>query len=38
MSYSNDYTTGNLWDVGYFKKNCRLVAIDLSKQTNLKDP
>ena len=38
MSYSNDYTTGNLWDVAYFKENYRLVAIDLSKQTNLKDP
>ena len=38
MSYSNDYTTGSLWDVAYFKENYRLVAIDLSKQTNLKDP
>ena len=38
MSYSNDYTTGNLWEVAYFKENYRLVAIDLSKQTNLKDP
>ena len=22
----------------YFKENCRLIAIDLSKQTKLKDP
>ena len=38
MSYSNDYTTGNLWDVAYFKENYRLISIDLSKRTNLKDP
>ena len=35
---NNDYTTGNLLDFGYFKENCKLVAIDLSKQTILKDP
>ena len=23
---------------GYFKKNCRLITIDLSKQAKLKDP
>ena len=38
MSNNNDYTTGNLLDFGYFKKNCKLIAIDLSKQTKLKDP
>ena len=38
MSNNNDYTTGNLLDFGYFKKNCELIAIDLSKQTKLKDP
>ena len=38
MSNNNDYTTGNLLDFGYFKKNYKLVAIDLSKQTKLKDP
>ena len=38
MSNNNDYTTGNLLDFGYFKKNYRLIAIDLSKQTKLKDP
>ena len=38
MSNNNDYTTGNLLDFAYFKENYRLVAIDLSKQTKLKDP
>ena len=38
MSANNDYTTGNLSDFAYFKGNYRLIAIDLSKQTNLKDP
>ena len=39
MSRNNDYT-GNLLGFGfaYFKENCRLIAIDLSKQTKLKDP
>ena len=38
MSRHNDHTTGNLLDFGYFKKDYRLIAIDLSKQTKLKDP
>ena len=38
MSNNNDYTTGNLLDYAYFKKNYKLIAIDLSKQTKLKDP
>ena len=38
MSNNNDYTTGNLLNFGYFKKNYRLIAIDLSNQTKLKDP
>ena len=38
MSNDNDYTTGNLLDFAYFKKDYRLIAIDLSKQTKLKDP
>ena len=38
MSNNNDYTTGNLLDFAYFKKNQKLIAIDLSKQTELKDP
>ena len=30
---NNDYyTTGNLLDYEYFKKHCKLIAIDLSKQ------
>ena len=37
MSKNNDYTTGNLLDFAYFKENYRLIAIDLSKQTKLKD-
>ena len=38
MSNSNDYTTGNLLNFAYLKENYRLIAIDLSKQTKLKDP
>ena len=38
ISNNNDYTTGNLLDFPYFKKHCKLIAIDLSKQTKLKDP
>ena len=38
MSNNNDYTTSNLLDVGYFKENYKLIEIDLSKQTKLKDP
>ena len=38
MSNNNDYTPGNLLDFAYFKENYRLIAIDLSKQTKLKDP
>ena len=38
MSNNNDYTTGNLLDVAYFKQNCKLIAIDLSKKTKLKHP
>ena len=38
MSRNNDCKTGNLLDFVYFKENYRLIAIDLRKQTNLKDP
>ena len=38
MSNNNGYTTGNLVDFAYFKENYKLIAIDLSKQTKLKDP
>ena len=37
MSNSNDCTTGNLLDFIYFKENYKLIAIDLSKQTKLRD-
>ena len=38
MRNNNDYTTGNSLDFAYFKENYRLITIDLSKQTKLKDP
>ena len=38
MSNNNDYIIGNLLDFGYLKENYKLIAIDLSKQTNLTDP
>ena len=38
VSNDNDYTTGNLLDYTYFKKHYKLIAIDVSKQTKLKDP
>ena len=37
MSNNNDYATGNLLDFAYFKESYELIAIDLSKQTKLKD-
>ena len=37
MTNNNDYTTGNLLDFAYYKENYRLIAIDLSKETILKD-
>ena len=36
MSNNNDYTTGNLLDFAYFKKHYQLIAIDLSKQIEIK--
>ena len=38
ISKNNDYTTGNLLDYEYFSKHCKLIAIDLSKQTELENP
>ena len=38
MSNNNDYTTGNLLDYEYFKDHYKLIAIDLSKQTELENP
>ena len=37
MSRNKYYTTGNLLGLTYFKENYRLTAIDLGKQTKLKD-
>ena len=37
MSKNNDYTTGNLLDCEYFKEHYQLIAIDLSKQTELEN-
>ena len=38
MSENNDYTIGNLLDYEYFKDHYKLIAIDLSKQTELENP
>ena len=38
ISRNNDYTTGNLLDFSCFKEHYRLISIDLSKKTKLKDP
>ena len=38
ISKNNDYTTGNLLGYEYFSKHCKLIAIDLSKQIELKSP
>ena len=37
VSRNNEYTTGNLLDYDYFKKNYKLIAIDLSKQQVLQE-
>ena len=37
ISRNNEYTTGNLLDYNYFKKNYKLIAIDLSKQQVLQE-
>ena len=38
MSSNNYYTTDNLLDFGYFKENYELIATELSKETELKNP
>ena len=38
MSKNNDYTTCNLLDYEYFKYHYQLIAIDLSRQTELENP
>ena len=34
MSRNNDYTRRNLLDCLYYQKYCKLIGIDLSRQTN----
>ena len=38
MSKNNDYTTDSLFDYEYFKDHYKLIATDLSKQTELENP
>ena len=38
MSKNNDYITHNFLDYEYFSKHYKLVAIELSKQTELETP
>ena len=38
LSNNSDYTTADLLDYAYYKKRYKLIAIDLSKQTKIKDP
>ena len=38
MGNNNNYMTSNLLDFAYYKENYKLIAIDLSKQTKIKDP
>ena len=37
MSRNNDHTSGNLLDNENFSKHCKLIAIDLSKQSELEN-
>ena len=38
MERNNDYTTGNLFDYECFSKHYKLIAIDLSKEIELRNP
>ena len=38
ISNNNNYTTGNLLDFVYYNESYKLIAIDLGKQTKIKDP
>ena len=38
MSKNNDYTRSNLLNYEYFKDHYQLIAIDLSKKTELENP
>ena len=35
---NNNYMTGNLLGFAYYKENYKLITIDISKQTKIKDP
>ena len=35
---NNNYTTGNLLHFAYYKENYKLIAMDVTKQTKIKDP
>ena len=35
---NNNYMTDSLLDFAYYEENYKLIAIDLSKQTKIKDP
>ena len=37
MTNNNNYTAGNLLDYEYFKDHYKLIAIDLSKKTELEN-
>ena len=37
MGRNKDYTTGNLLDYDYFSNHYKIIAIDLSKQTELEN-
>ena len=37
INRNNEYTTGNFLDYDYFKKNYKLIALDLSKQQVLQE-
>ena len=38
MSRNNDYTTGNWLEYLYHQNYCKLISIDLSRQTNMSIP
>ena len=38
MGRNNDYTIGNLLDYEYFSKLYKIIAIDLSEQTESENP
>ena len=38
MIKNNDYTTGNILDYEYFSKHYKLITIDLTRQSELKNP